>query len=1040
MNASAATVTTQAERQHTSREASVEHPDYAAHVDAERLEAELRAVVKGEVRFDEGSRALYATDGSNYRQVPIGVVIPRSVDDVVATVAACRRFRAPVLSRGGGTSLAGQCCNVAVVMDFSKYMNNILELNVEQRYARVQPGLVLDHLRNAAEEHHLTFAPDPSTHNHCTLGGMIGNNSCGVHSVMGGKTDANVQELDILLYDGTRMTIGNHSPEEIERIIAVGGRQGEIYRRLRELRDRYGDLIREKFPKIPRRVSGYGLEQLLPEHGFDVAKALVGSEGTCVVVLEAKVRLVYSPPVRSLLVLGYPDVYSAGDHVMQVMAAGPVGLEGLDDRLVEDMKKCRIHPEDIQLLPEGGGWLMVEFGGETKEEADGKALALMAKLKTLPDAPTTKLFDNKEHEQMLWKVRESGLGATARVPGEKLTWEGWEDAAVPPERLGGYLRDFRALLEKHQYACSLYGHFGQGCVHTRIDFDLFSAEGIKKFRSFLEDAADLVVSYGGSLSGEHGDGQSKAELLPRMFGPEMIEVFNEFKSIWDPDWKMNPGKVVRPYRVDENLRLGTHYDHPDVVTHFKFPEEGGFKGVALRCVGIGECRRHEKGTMCPSYRVTLEEKHSTRGRARLLFEMLEGNPLKGGWRQEEVKDALDLCLACKGCKGDCPVNVDMATYKAEFLSHYYEGHARPRHAYAMGLIHWWARLAAVAPRLANFFSQSPLLAPLAKWAGGIAQQRRVPAFAPQTFKDWFRQREVRNQGRPQVILWPDTFNNHFHPEVAQAGVEVLEAAGFQVLVPQEPLCCGRPLYDFGMLDLAKAKLRQILDTLRPHIQAGTPIVAMEPSCAAVFKDELSNLFPEDEGAHRLREQTFFFGEFLEKRAPDFQPPPLPRKALVHGHCHQKALERKHTLPFESKLLDKLGMDYEVIDSGCCGMAGSFGFEASHYDVSQAVGDLKLLPAVKEAAKDTLIIADGFSCHEQIEQATDRHAIHLAQAIQMALHERREGLPRYYPEQAVMPDTSGQAAFNRTASTVLIAGALLGLGAIAWRMTRKRDKS
>ncbi|HVW00683.1 MAG TPA: FAD-binding oxidoreductase, partial [Planctomycetaceae bacterium] len=587
----------------------------ASNVDSRALERDLKRRISGEVRFDVGSRALYATDGSNYRQVPIGVVIPKDNDDVIAAVEMCRKYGAPILGRGGGTSLAGQCCNVAVIFDFSKYMHKILELDPKRKIARVQPGVVLDWLRNEAEKHHLTFAPDPSTHNHCTLGGMIGNNSCGVHSVMGGKTEENAIELDILLYEGLRMRVGQTSDAELERIIREGGRRGEIYERLRALRDKYADEIRKRYPQIPRRVSGYNLNRLLPENGFDVAKALVGTESTCVMVLEATLRLVDSPPKRSLLVLGYPDVYTAGDHIMEVLEAGPVGLEGVDDRLIDDMKRTGIHPENTKLLPDGGGWLLVEFGGETKDESDGKARKLMEKLKQKSDAPTMKLYDDPPTEEAIWKVRESGLGATAHVPGAKITWEGWEDSAVPPEKLGGYLRDFRKLLDKYGYACCLYGHFGQGCVHTRIDFDLETAAGIKKFREFLHEAADTVVSYGGSLSGEHGDGQSKAEMLPKMFGNEIVEAFNEYKSIWDPAWKMNPGKVVKPYRVDQNLRLGTDYAPPHVDTHFSYPDDhNNFGRVSLRCVGIGECRRQEKGTMCPSYRVTMEEKHTTRGR------------------------------------------------------------------------------------------------------------------------------------------------------------------------------------------------------------------------------------------------------------------------------------------------------------------------------------------------------------------------------------------------------------------------------------------
>ncbi|HKD37359.1 MAG TPA: FAD-linked oxidase C-terminal domain-containing protein [Pirellulales bacterium] len=1002
-----------------------------AGVDVVALATALRTAVRGEVRFDDGSRALYATDGSNYRQVPIGVIIPRDNDDVIAAMTICRKFGAPVLSRGGGTSLAGQCCNVAIVFDFSKYMNGILELDPANKLARVQPGCVLDSLRDAAEQHHLTFAPDPSTHTHCTLGGMIGNNSCGVHSMMGGKTDANVELLDVLLYDGSRLRLGRFDELEFERAISGGGRRGQILQRLQDLRDRYADEIRRRFPDIPRRVSGYNLDYLLPERGFDVAKSLVGSEGTCVMVLEATLRLVDSPPARSLVVLGYPSVYEAGDHIPEIRQFQPIGLEGLDDRLVDDMIRSHIHPEDVRLLPEGAGWLLCEFGGETKRDSDARANAMIAALKRRRDAPMMKLYDDPPVERMIWKVRESGLGATAHVPGAKITWEGWEDSAVPPERLGSYLRKFRKLLDKFGYACALYGHFGQGCVHTRIDFDLESPEGIAQYRSFVEEAADLAVDHGGSLSGEHGDGQSRAELLPKMFGPELIQAFEEFKSIWDPDWKMNPGKVVRPYRVDQNLRLGADYNPPDPKTHFQWPTNHfSWARTNLRCVGIGDCRRHDGGTMCPSYRVTMEEMHSTRGRARLLWEMLHGSPLTGGWRSEPVRESLDLCLSCKGCKGDCPVNVDMASYKSEFLSHYYEGRLRPRQAYAMGLINVWARLASKLPGLANFVSQTPIIRDAFKWLGGIARQRKVPAFAQETFRDWFFKRPIRNQGCRPVILWADTFNNHFFPEVAKAAVDVLENAGFQVRVPEGSLCCGRPLYDYGMLDRAERYVRDILYRLQPELARSIPIVVLEPSCAAVFRDELTNLLPHDEDAKRLAANTHLLSEFLVKVVKDFKPPPLRRKAIVHGHCHHKAIMK---MTAEEEVLKRLGLDFESLDSGCCGMAGSFGFEREHYDVSQAVGELVLLPAVRSAGKDTLIIADGFSCREQIAQATDRQAVHLAQVLQMAL--RGTDVPRDYPESVTVPDRESahrSRAQGALAASLLVGGALAAAGWFAWR--------
>jgi len=945
---------------------------------------ELERDVEGEVRFDPGARALYATDGSNYRHVPIGVVVPRTVDDVVATVAACRRHDLPVLSRGGGTSLAGQCCNTAVVIDWSKHAHRLLELDPEARFALVQPGIVRDDLDREAERHHLTFGPDTSTHQYATLGGMIGNNSCGVHSVMAGKTEENTEELEVLTYDGLRMRVGPTPDDELARIIAAGGRRGEIYSKLRDLRDRHADLIRERYPRIPRRVSGYNLQQLLPENGFHVARALVGTESTCVTVLAARVRLVPSPPARSLLVLGYPSIGEAGDDVPEVLEHGPIGLEGIDDRLVEDMKKKHVHPQDIELVPEGKGWLLVEFGGQSKEESDAKAETLMRKLGKRKSAPTMKLYDDPPLEAKVWEVRESALGATARVPGMPDTWEGWEDSAVPPDRLGDYLRELRRLFDRFGYGCSLYGHFGQGCVHTRIDFDLKSDDGIAKFREFVEEAADMVVSFGGSLSGEHGDGQSRAELLPKMFGKELVRAFEEFKAIWDPDDRMNPGKIVRPHRLDQDLRYGRDYGPKEPVTHFAYAEDQfSFVRATERCIGVGKCRKADTGIMCPSYMVTGEEMHSTRGRTHLLWEMLHGDPIgANGWRDDHVKEALDLCLACKGCKSECPLNVDMATYKAEFLAHYYRGKVRPRAAYAMGLIYWWARLGSKVPAVANFVLNAPVLGGLLKRAGGIAPDRQAPRFASRTLRRWMGGRPRRNQGRRKVILWPDTFTNHFHPEAGEAAVEVMEAAGFDVVMPARSLCCGRPLYDHGMLGLARRLLRQILDELRPAIRAGIPVIGVEPSCLAVFRDELPNLFPHDEDAHRLAMQSFVLSEFLRKQG--WEPPKLSgTKAVVQPHCHHASVMG---FDAERKLLEQLGVDAEVVDAGCCGMAGSFGFEAEKYEVSMKVGERRLLPKVRES-DDAVIVADGFSCRTQIEQATGRKAVHLSQLIKIALDGR-----------------------------------------------------
>jgi FAD/FMN-containing dehydrogenase/Fe-S oxidoreductase len=959
--------------------------------DARALAGALAEAIEGEVRFSDGDRALYAYDASIYRQIPIGIVVPKHAGDVEAALAICREHEVPILGRGCGTSLSGQCCNAAVVFDFSKYMAGILELDPHRREARVLPGTICDTLRFGAKPYGLTFAPDPATHDHCTLGGMIGNNSCGTHSVMGGKTVDNTERLEILTYDGLRLSVGATDEKELEQIVREGGRRGEIYAKLKSLADRYGALIRRHFPKIPRRVSGYNLDSLLPEMGFDVAKALVGTESTCVLVLEATLRLVENPPKRTLVVLGFPDIPSSGDIVPEIMKHRPVGTEFFSQHVIENIEKKRMRfARSEKLLPEGQAFVLAEFGGATQEEADERARALEAELKARPGGPAIRFYSNADDETAVWEIRKHSAG-TSRMPiglGHHGGWPNWEDAAVAPERLGDFLRGQLAILTKYGYDSVMFGHWGQGCIHQRIDFDFRTAEGVKRFRAFMEESADLVVRLGGSISGEHGDGQGRAELVPKMYPPELIGAFREFKAIWDPHGRMNPGKMVDPYRMDQNLREGSDYRFVNLESIFAFPQDGGsFAEAANRCFGVGKCRHYENGTMCPSFMATREEKHSTRGRSRLLQEMMRvGGPIASGWRNEPVKEALDLCLACKGCKGDCPVQVDMATYKAEFLHHYYKGRPRPLTAYAMGLIMMWARLASVRPNLANALLHAPVLSDVMKRTVGIAPQREIPRFAPRTFKDWFFGRERKNPHGAAVILWPDTFNNYFTPEVAIAATEVLEAAGYRVEVPQQTLCCGRPLYDYGMLLTAKAFLRDILEALRPRIQAGVHIVGLEPSCVSVFRDELVNLLPHDLDAQRLAHQTRTLSEFLMEIGERWQPPKVHRKALVQPHCHHKAV-----MGFDSEraLLEKMGVEAEIPDSGCCGMAGSFGYEAGErYEVSMACAERVLLPKVREAREETVILADGFSCREQIEQGTGVRPLHLAEMIRDAMSPTR----------------------------------------------------
>ncbi|CAN5439482.1 FAD-binding and (Fe-S)-binding domain-containing protein [soil metagenome] len=949
------------------------------------LRTQLERTLASSVQFDAGSRAVYASEASNYRQVPIGAVVPKTVDEIVQAVNLCRANDAPIVLRGAGTSMNGQSVNEAVLVDLSRHCDAIVALDPAAGTALVEPGVICDSLREAAEVHGLTFAPDPSTHSRCTLGGMIANNSCGAHSVMAGKTLENVEALEVLTYGGDRFWVGPTSEARLADIIAAGGRQGEIYAQLAALRDRYADLIRSRFPDIKRRVSGYNLDQLLPENGFNVGRALVGSEGTCAITLQASVRLVKSPARRVVLVLGFADIYLAADAVPEYQRFAPIAIEGLDRAIIRGLQARKLAQADIDLLPAGDAWVMVEFGADDLASALAQAERASAYFAARPHGPVPSclLVDDPVIQRRLWSIRENGASAThlsidPSIPDPQV---GWEDAAVDPARLGDYLRAFQALVDRYGYQTSMFGHFGDGCVHSRITFDLRSTEGVATFREFIREAAVLVVAFGGSLTGEHGDGQAKAEFLPIMYGEELMQAMHEFKRIWDPDNRLNPGKVVHPYRVDENLRMGPAYKVVKIASRLSFDDaEGhGFQRAVEHCVGMGKCRSHTGGTMCPSYRVTRDERHSTRGRARLLWEMLQGDVIADGWRSRDVKAALDTCLACKGCRSDCPTHTDMASYKAEFLSHYHEHHGRPRRALTMGRIGDWAPWAARLPWLANLMTQTPGIRSISKWIGGVAAERDLPRFAAKPFRSTHAAGAV--PGRRRVLLWVDTFCEHFHPEVAQAAVEVLALAGFDAVVPKQPLCCGRPLYDYGYLDRAKAVLQTALQALHEELDGDDPpvgMVGLEPGCLSVFKDELLKQFPGDVRASGLVGRTWLLGDFLNDHG--YEPPRLERDVLVHAHCHQKSL-------FGSKgdvaLLAKMGARATHLDSGCCGMAGSFGFSPEHVQISKDVGERVLLPAVRAAGADTIILTNGFSCREQIRQETGREVMHLAEFIRFA---------------------------------------------------------
>ncbi|MFE3853842.1 FAD-binding and (Fe-S)-binding domain-containing protein [Streptomyces griseorubiginosus] len=971
------------------------------------LEAELRKAVRGDVGFDVTSRALTTMDASNYRRVPLGVVAPRDADDVAAVLEVCRSHGVPVVPRGGGTSIAGQATGTGVVLDFTRHMNQLVSLDPGARTAVVQPGLVLDRLQDAAAPHGLRFGPDPSTHSRCTLGGMIGNNSCGSHSVAWGTTADSVRELDVITARGQRLRLGQEW---------AGAPAG-----LRELVD--GDLarLRTGFPELPRRISGYALDALLPEHRADVARSFCGSEGTLGVLTEAVVRLVETPRARALAVLGYADEGAAAEAAAGLLSHRPLTVEGMAADLVPS----------AAALPRGGAWLFVETGADSAAGARARAEEIVRAADVLDALVVT----DPAGQRALWRIREDASGTATRMPDGSEAWPGWEDCAVPPRRLGAYLRDFRGLLTEHGLRGTPYGHFGDGCIHVRIDFDLLTEPGVARFRRFSEELADLVVAHGGSLSGEHGDGQARAELLPRMYGDELVALFERTKGVWDPDDLLNPGMLVRPAPLDTNLRFAVLPRKP-VDVAFGYPADGGdFPAAVRRCVGVAKCRTTAvsgPAVMCPSFRATGEEAHSTRGRARLLHEMLAGEAgglVTGGWRSTEVRDALDLCLSCKGCRSDCPVGVDMATYKAEFLHHHYAGRRRPAAHYSMGRLPVWLRLVdrlRLAPVVNALAAVRPLAA-VAKRLGGIAAERRIPRLAPETFGRWLRRWNRERMrgwttgvpGMPEhmVFLWPDTFTEHLAPDVGRAAVRVLEAAGIgAVELPGRPwkvrrseggevegvgasaswgrprvrACCGLTYLSTGQLDRARAVLRRTLDLVEPFLSAeGDDVtelpafVVLEPSCAAALRTDLPELLHDDPRAARLASRVLTFAEALERLAPDWRPPALNRPVVGQTHCHQHAVLGDTA---DRRLREAAGLTGELT-GGCCGLAGNFGFEKGHFEVSRACAEEQLLPSVRRAPEDAVVLADGFSCRTQLEQLAGVRGRHLAEVLAEGLDQQ-----------------------------------------------------
>ena len=917
-------------------------------MDGSALTRALRAAVRGDVAADAGTRALYATDASNYRVPPRAVVLPQSVEDVAAVIGVCRELHVPLTARGAGTSIAGNAIGPGVILDFSRYLDAVLDLDPVARLARVQPGLVLDTLQAAAARHGLRFGPDPSSHSRCTLGGMIGNNACGSHSVAWGTTAQAVEELVVALPDGSRLVAGaGQLPAAVADLVRDNRR-----------------LIRTELPDWPRRGSGYALQHLLPEHGSRLARALVGTEGTCAVLLEATVRLVAPPPAVALLVSGFPSLASAADAAPHLLRHHPLTVEGLDTALVAaSALGTRRRPE----LPAGAAWLLVEFGADALSAAVASARAVASEL----GRPHLVVAD-AAHRAALWRIREAGAGLATRLPDGSQAWPGWEDATVPPARLGGYLRDFADLLAEHGRRGAVYGHFGEGCVHVRIDADLVSAPGRRDFRRLLEQAADLTVSHGGSLCGEHGDGRARGELLGRMYPPAVLRLFAQFKAIFDPDGLFNPGVLVDPRPLDADLRPGR--ERPVPVSLALGRDGGSLVAATRRCVGVGACRQlGGAGVMCPSFQVTRQEKHSTRGRAHLLAEMLAGDLVTGGWRSPEVDEALDLCLACKACASECPVNVDMATYKAEFLHQRYRWRLRPRWHYALGGFPLAARVGSSAPAVANW------VAPFLAGAGGISTARPLPRFTR------YRPPTVAGRGsRGAVLLWPDCFTRSFDPQVLQAAARVLAAADFAVRLPRGTVCCGLTWFTTGQFGIARLVLRRSLRLLRAALAAGVPVIGLEPSCVAMLRSDLVELLPDHPAATALAARVHTLAEVLRQRAPGWRPPQHPSDAVQQVHCHQHAVLGHEA---DDALLGLAGIRVRRA-SGCCGLAGSFGYQRGHEELSAALAQRSLAPTIR-AMPGALVLADGFSCRQQIAQTTGRRALHLAELLDGGL---REGQP------------------------------------------------
>jgi len=931
------------------------------------LDTALRAAGLGDVRTDRTTRAAYSSDASLYRVLPRAVAFPRAAEEVAAAVDAARHLGVAVTARGAGTSVAGNAVGPGLVLDLSRHLNRIVDIDPAARLARVQPGVVLDDLQRAARTHGLRFGPDPSTHSRCTIGGMIGNDACGSRALGYGRTSDNVAGLRLVTGTATTVQISRGSDG---RSLIEGFHDGKTA--LEALVRADLAVLRTELGRFDRQISGYALHHLLPERGFDLSRALVGSEGTLGVLTEATVRLVAEPHDRVLVVLGYADIAEAGDAAAEVRAHGPTACEGIDARIVAVVRQRRgenLVPE----LPRGAAWLLVELSGQDRSETSAKARRLVTDV----DALDARVIDSTTESAALWRIREDGAGLAGRAPSGAPAWAGWEDAAVPPTSLGPYLREFEDLVKAHGLTHMPFGHFGDGCVHTRLDFALDRPDGPATLRSFLEEAAALVAGHGGSLSGEHGDGRARSELLRHLYSPRALDLFAAVKQVFDPAGILNPGVLVAPAPVDESLRLPLPAAE-QVELAFGYPSDDGNLVQALhRCTGVARCRigSAEAGTvMCPSYAATKDEKDSTRGRARVLQEMVNGAFVKG-WRDPAVHDALDLCLSCKGCASDCPTGIDMATYKSEVLHQSYRGRVRPRTHYSLGRLPLWARLASRAPGVANRVMQTAPFRRLLFAAAGIDRRRAAPAFADETFRAWFDARPVLPTGTTRrVAIFVDSFTDVFAPEVGKAMVRVLEDAGYAVTVTASDVCCGLTWISTGQLDTAQRILNRSVGALAgldPNIR----VVGIEPSCTAVLRHDAVDLLGTAQ-ARDVARRVVTLAELLGGD-PGWSPPDLRQTRLVaQPHCHHHAVMGWEA---DAALLARAGASVEQL-GGCCGLAGNFGMEKGHYEVSVAVAEQQLSPALRHAAPGTRLLADGFSCRTQAADLSGWAGFHLAQLL------------------------------------------------------------